>query len=100
MKWVSPEEWASENPTAAHRAGYYIQPDIEPFVSPVDGRVITGRRALEAHNKRHNVTNVADFSDEWRETTRQRNAERAARVAREQRIDVLRYAFDKHRRGR
>lgn len=47
-------------------------PDIEPFVSPVDGSVITGRAALREHNKRHNVTNVADFKNEWAEKAKQR----------------------------
>jgi hypothetical protein len=47
-------------------------PDIEPFISPIDGSVITGRRALEEHNKRHNVTNVADFKDEWERKGKER----------------------------
>lgn len=49
-----------------------IMPDIEPFVSPIDGSVITGRRALEEHNKRHNVTNVADYTNEWAAKAKER----------------------------
>lgn len=49
-----------------------IMPDIEPFVSPIDGSVISGRRALEAHNRRHNVTNVADFKNEWEAKAKER----------------------------
>lgn len=47
-------------------------PDIEPFVSPVDGTLITGRAALREHNKRHNVTNVADFKNEWANKAKER----------------------------
>lgn len=47
-------------------------PDIEPFVSPVDGKVISGRRALREHNKKHNVTNPADFKNEWEQKRKER----------------------------
>ncbi len=49
-------------------------PDIEPFVSPVDGTTISGRAALREHNRLHNVTNVADFENEWRRKAKERNA--------------------------
>ena len=52
--------------------GVTIMPDIEPFVSPVDGTVVTGRRALREHNKRHNVTNVADYREEWQQKAKER----------------------------
>ena len=39
-----------------------IMPDIEQFVSPVDGSIITGRAMLRRHNKAHGVTNMADYS--------------------------------------
>lgn len=47
-------------------------PDIEPFVSPVDGSVITGRKALREHNKKHDVTNAADFKGEWERAAKER----------------------------
>lgn len=43
----------------------YIQGDIESFVSPIDGSVISDRSHLRAHNKRHGVTNVADYGPDW-----------------------------------
>lgn len=49
-------------------AGVTIMPDIQPFVSPITGKVISGRAALREHNKMHNVTNVADYNKpggEW-----------------------------------
>lgn len=48
--------------------------DIESFVSPVDGTIVTGRAALREHNKRHNVTNVADFTGEWERKAKERAA--------------------------
>ena len=47
-------------------------PDIEPFVSPIDGKVITGRAALREHNKRYEVTNVADYTNEWKQKAKER----------------------------
>jgi len=40
---------------------FQIMPDIEPFVSPVDGSVVSSRSALRRHNKRNNVVNTAEF---------------------------------------
>jgi len=43
-----------------------IMPDIQPFVSPVDGKVITSRTKLRAHNREHGVTNIRDYGEETR----------------------------------
>ena len=48
-----------------------IQGDIEPFVSPVDGTVISDRKQLREHNKRNNVVNTAEFSPEFLERKRE-----------------------------
>ena len=51
---------------AAHKASSVaIHGPIEPFVSPVDGTVISSRKQLRDHNKRNNVVNVSEFSDEF-----------------------------------
>ena len=43
-----------------------IHGDITPFVSPVDGSVISDRKQLREHNKRHNVVNLDEFgTDHW-----------------------------------
>ncbi len=47
-------------------------PDIPDFVSPVDGQVVHGRAGLRDHNKRHGVTNMADFTNEWETKAKQR----------------------------
>lgn len=40
-------------------------PDLPDFVSPIDGKVVNGRKGLREHNKRHNVTNPADYTNQW-----------------------------------
>ena len=42
-----------------------IHGDIEAFVSPVDGTVISDRKALREHNKRNNVVNADEFTPEF-----------------------------------
>lgn len=39
--------------------------DINPFVSTVDGSIISGRAALREHNRRNHVTSTEDFKEEW-----------------------------------
>ena len=50
---------------ARRHDGHAIHGDIAPFVSPIDGTVISDRRQLEEHNKRNNVVNAAEFSPEF-----------------------------------
>lgn len=77
-------------------------PDLEPFVSPVDGTVVTGRAALREHDKRNGVTNVADYKNEWEN----RGTERAAfysgdqKYDRERRREAIIRAVEKHERRR
>ncbi len=56
------------------RVNFFIHGDIAPFVSPVDGTVIGGRRQLRDHNKRNDVVNSQEFSAEF---YKQKAAERA-----------------------
>jgi hypothetical protein len=42
-------------------AGVAIHGPIEPFVSPVDGSVISDRKQLREHNLRNNVVNYHEF---------------------------------------
>ena len=57
-KLIPKEEYVREGPKSA-----YVQGDIEGFVSPVDGTVISDRRALREHNARNNVVNAGAFGD-------------------------------------
>jgi len=55
--------------------GVAVHGDIQPFVSPVDGSVISDMKQLREHNKRNNVVNAAEFTPEF-------YAEKAAERAR------------------
>lgn len=39
-----------------------VLPDIEPFVSPVDGSVISSRSHLREHMRQHGLAHTEDFS--------------------------------------
>ncbi len=58
-------------PTA--RTAIHIHKD---FVSPIDGQNITSTKQLNAHNKKHGVTNSSDYSDGY--IARKANARNAA----------------------
>lgn len=38
-----------------------IMPDLPDFVSPIDGKIVSGRAGMREHNLRHNVTPHADL---------------------------------------
>ena len=50
--------------SARHFGGSAIHGDIQSFVSPVDGSVISDRRQLREHNKRNGVVNFAEKEGE------------------------------------
>jgi len=77
-------------------------PDIEPFKSPVDGSIVTGRRSLREHNKRNDVTNAADFKETWEKAAKEREKfyTGSSSYDRRDRIEALKYAVEKHTRRR
>lgn len=91
-KLITPEEFAQE--VGERRAGYHIQPDIEPFVSPVTRELITSRSKLREHNKVNNVTNAADYKETWKQWEKDRK--NLIRNQRGDRIEALRHAVQKH----
>ena len=53
---------------AARRAdGVAIHGPIEPFRSPIDGTVISGRKQYREHCEKHGVVPAAEFSNEYYE---------------------------------
>ena len=42
-----------------------VHGDIEPFVSPIDGAVISDRKEYREHCKKHNVVPAAEFNQEF-----------------------------------
>lgn len=82
----------------------FVMGDIQSFVSPIDGSVISDRRHLREHNTRHGVTDTRDYGAGWfekkaqeREAQKQFNTESCRRS----RIDDIQRAISQHeRRGR
>jgi len=52
---------ASEYQQPRSRTGPDIMADIDPFVSPIDGQLITSRSGLRDHNTRHGVVCAQEF---------------------------------------
>jgi hypothetical protein len=59
-KLIPKEMWHGQR-----QDGISIQGDLDPFVSPIDGRVISSRSHLRAHNSEHGVTDSRDYSQEF-----------------------------------
>ena len=53
-------------------AGHYVHGDIQAFVSPVDGTVISDRKKLRDHNIRNNVVHADDMRGVKPPTTNER----------------------------
>ena len=55
-------EWEKKHGREARRSTVKgLGSDIEAFVYPIDGTVISGRAALRTHNEKHGVTNIGDY---------------------------------------
>jgi hypothetical protein len=64
MKWRQDAKTGKLIPidaTAIAQSGAYIQGDVQSFISPVDGSVITDRRQLREHNAKNGVVNFHEF---------------------------------------
>ena len=85
-----------------HKAhGAYIIGDIEPIISPIDGSIIGSRSKYREHNEKHGVVPYEEFGDKWFEKKakeRIENLNLSSSRERKERIEALKYAFDKHRR--
>lgn len=75
---------------------FSIMEDIEPFVSPVDGSVVTSRSRLREHNDRNGVVNFHEFDGEWEKTAAKKEAiaNGTDREAKQDRINDLIRAWD------
>jgi hypothetical protein len=69
--------------------GPMVMKGHEDFVSPIDGKVITSRRQLAAHNKEHGVTNSSDYSSGYiADKARARNAAGKKYLTETRRTDI------------
>lgn len=73
-------------------------PDIPDFVSPIDGKVVNGRKGLREHNKIHNVTNMADYTNQWAEQAKVRESMYTgdSKFDRARRLEKIKAAVEKH----
>ena len=81
--------------------GAYIQGDMEPIISPIDGSVITSRSKFRSHNAKHGVVPYEEFGDaffERKARERQSRLEGVTPQQKRERIEALKYAFEKHSR--
>lgn len=79
------------------RTGVMIQPDIEPFKSPITGETIRGRTHLREHMKRHGVTGSSDYSPEYykkKHIERSREILGQTKRARQERIELIKKAME------
>ena len=77
---------------AIKQPNFTILKAIEPFVSPIDGRVIDDRTRLREHNKEHGVTNIRDYGDKYFDRkTKERHARSTGdtREAKRERIEII-----------
>jgi hypothetical protein len=85
--------------TAPGNRQHFIQPDIQEFVSPVDGTVIKSRTHLRRYMKANNLAHHDDFKDSWeaRRSERLKYKQGRDRKSIEQRISALRDSFEQVR---
>jgi hypothetical protein len=94
--WVQDPDTGKLIPKEEYRRGadyaHYIQGDIDSFVSPIDGSVISDRSHLRAHNARYGVTDKRDYSEQFiQERSKRRVAEATGQTpeARRERLDLI-----------
>jgi hypothetical protein len=74
----------------------FIKP-LEPFNSPIDGSIISCRSQLRAHNEKHGVTNMADYSEECMKSNKHKRESAGQRELKESRVQDLHKAFQQFR---
>lgn len=47
------------------QGGTLLMKPMEPFISPIDGKMVNTRAQLRAHNKEHGVTSTRDYGDAY-----------------------------------
>lgn len=59
IQWGPIPEWR-KRPQIDARRGLHVIPDIEPYRSPIDGKVVSGRRQHRDHMRAHEVIEVGN----------------------------------------
>lgn len=83
-----------------------VLPDIDPFVSPVDGSVVSSRSHLRAHQERHDVRQHGEYGENNGQAYFARKAQERMRRAqgslpeqRRERVRAITRAIEKHERS-
>lgn len=64
--------------------GHYVRGDLQPFVSPIDGTLVEGRKQYEAHCRAHNVVPTEDLKGNAPQQASRHEVERERRELRSQ----------------
>lgn len=80
-------------------ADIFVKKDIR-IKSPIDGSVITSRKQLNEHNKRHNVVSTGEFGSNngeryFKRKQKERDEYYSSPKAKKERVEELSRAYDK-----
>lgn len=78
------------------RADYNIEVGMEPFKSNIDGSIISDSKQLREHNKRHGVTNAADYSPDFLKNRERQRIDAGQKYLKETRIADIKEAIHRH----
>ena len=78
----------------AQSSSAYVHGDIQSFVSPVDGSVISDRRQLAEHNKRHGVVSSNEFDNEFYDRKAEERARHYQGEVRERKQEIRQEIYD------
>ena len=89
----------SKDQFARKEKHHMIMKPLEAFISPITKELITDRSQLRMHNKRHGVTNSADYSPEFmkkRSDARENELIGNTRAARSERLELINQSMRKY----
>lgn len=73
-----------------------VRREIRAFLSPIDGSVVSTRRELAAHNKRHGVTNASDYSEGYVKGRAHERVEKGERHLKDTRRSDINHAINRY----
>ena len=59
IKWTQAAPLSRGNSIKSEQA-FVVMKDIDPFVSPIDGKMVGSRSSLRDHERRHNVRQIGN----------------------------------------
>ena len=59
IKWTQSAPLPRGNSIKSEKA-FVVMKDIDPFVSPIDGKMVGSRSSLRDHERRHNVRQIGN----------------------------------------